>query len=127
MSTITTDTFLYDGECAFCQRVVQWLRERSDGSVAFAPATAELLRETGVSATEAEQAAVLVTRNGQHFPGALAFGEVLRRSDKYDRRLAGRLLLEQPSREVARWVYAFVSKNRHRLSKCGGDVCGTTR
>lgn len=125
MSTHPTDVFLYDGDCGFCQSAVDWLAERSDGSVTFTPATPDRLREHGISAEEADVAAVLVTRDGRRFDGSLAFGEVLRRSPKYDRNLAGRLLLEQPSKEVGRWVYSWVAKNRHRLSTGGRGVCRT--
>ena len=38
-----------------------------------------------------------------------------------------RLLLEQPSKQVAGWVYAWVAKNRHRLTGRGGGVCGIRR
>lgn len=127
MGALAHDTFIYDGDCSVCERAVTWLEPRGDGSVEFAPASAEMLRRAGVTAAEADEAAVLVTTDGRVFAGALAFGEVLRRSDAYDRRLAGRLLLEQPSKQVAGWVYAWVAKNRHRLTGRGGGVCGIRR
>ncbi len=127
MTALLHDTFIYDGDCGLCEQAVAWLEPRGDGSVEFVPATPDLLERAGVEASAATDAAVLVTTSGHKFAGALAFGEVLRRSDKYDRRLAGRLLLEQPSKQVAGWVYAWVAKNRHRISGRGGRVCGTDR
>ena len=125
--SLDLDTFIYDGDCGICTTSVAWLSERCEGGVEFVPATRELLASAGVSPADAQQAVILLTAEGARFDGSLAFGEVLRRSTKYDRNLLGRLLLEQPSRQVAGWVYSWVAKNRHRLSHGGGGVCGIPR
>lgn len=127
MTALNRDTFIYDGDCGLCEQAVAWLEPRGDGTVEFVAATPDLLQRLDVEADAARDAAILITTSGRRYVGSLAFGEVLRRSDKYDRRLAGRLLLEQPSRQVAGWAYAWVAKNRHRISGRGGRVCGTDR
>ncbi|MCX6406411.1 MAG: DCC1-like thiol-disulfide oxidoreductase family protein [Propionibacteriales bacterium] len=116
----TGDVLVYDGTCELGQTVADWVSERSDGSIDFRPATPELARDLGLDDAELDAAAVLVTADGRHLVGALALGEALRRSPRYDRRLLGRLLLEQPSREVGSWIYSWVAKNRHRLSGGAG-------
>lgn len=109
------DLFLYDGDCGFCARSVAWLSGRTDGSVTFTPWQRADIDALGVSAADLEKQAVLVTTDGRRFDGHLAFGESLRRSPQRDTNLLGRLILEQPTREVSRWVYGWVAKNRHRL------------
>lgn len=109
------DIFLYDGSCGFCARSVAWLAERGDGSVDFVPWQRTDVTALGVTPEELERQAVLVTAEGRRLDGHMAVGECLRRSPARDTRLLGRLILEQPSREVARWVYRWVTQNRHRL------------
>ncbi len=127
MDHVQQDEFIYDSDCGICTAAVRWLSERADGSVRFVPSTPESLRRNGISEAQAQAAAILSTADGRRFDGSLAFGEVLRRSPKYDRNLLGRLLLEQPSRSVAGWVYSWVAKNRHRLSGGGGGACAIPR
>ena len=111
-----TDIFYYDGDCGLCTKTVRWLAERSDGSVSFVPASDESRARHGLMLAETERAAILVSADGRRWEGSEAIGEVLRRSPKYDTNLAGRLLLEWPSREIAGWVYGWVARNRYRLS-----------
>ena len=119
------DLFLYDGDCRFCARSVAWLSARTDGSVIFIPWQRADIDALGVSSADLEKQAVLVTADGRRFDGHLAFGESLRRSPQRDTNLLGRLILEQPTREVSRWVYGWVAKNRHRLG--GPAACSMPR
>lgn len=109
------DLFLFDGDCRFCARSVAWLSARTDGSVTFRAWQHVDTDALGVSAAALEQKAVLVATDGRRFDGHLAYGECLRRSPRRDVNLVGRLILEEPTREVSRWVYGWASKNRHRL------------
>ncbi|HSN44080.1 MAG TPA: DUF393 domain-containing protein [Propionibacteriaceae bacterium] len=113
--TLDRDTFVYDGGCNFCVSSVRWLKERADGSVVFLPAEPGLLHRAGLSSADTAAAAILVTTDGRRFVGSLALGEVLRRSARVHLKLAGRLLLEQPSRLLGEMVYRWVARNRHRL------------
>jgi len=123
--SLEKDLFLYDGDCGFCTRSVAWLSERTDGSVDFRAWQRTDLTTLGITPAELEQQAVLVTVDGRRADGHLAIGECLRRSPARDTRLLGRLVLEQPSREVARWVYRWVARNRHRLG--GTTTCAVAR
>lgn len=110
------DVFIYDADSELTRRTVEWLRPRSDGSLDFRP-----LAETDPALLpdvdhDADAVVALVCADGRTFSGSLAIGEALRRSPKYDRNLLGRLLLEEPSKTVARWGYRWAAKNRLRLA-----------
>ncbi|MBG6189592.1 putative DCC family thiol-disulfide oxidoreductase YuxK [Arthrobacter sp. CAN_A212] len=118
--------FLFDGDCGFCAKAVAWLKERADPAVRFSSWQQFDLASVGLTELDTESQAILVTGGKGKFEGHLAFGEVLRGSSKRDVRLLGRLILEQPSREIARWIYLWVAKNRYRLSE-GGQSCSASK
>lgn len=132
--------FLYDGECGFCRASAEFLRERvSPRRVDIRPFQETDLAALGVTEEQCRAAAALVTvdASGAAAPagpagsgvlpgsrgsaasmpprfGAQAIAGALRRG-----RLAWPLVgvaLQAPGvRALARVVYAWVARNRHRL------------
>ncbi|GEA81923.1 thiol-disulfide oxidoreductase DCC family protein [Cellulomonas sp. CW35] len=116
----TTATFLYDGDCGLCERATRWLLERTGSTVRAQAWQGVDLHAYGLTPEQLEAAAVLVEEDGTRRVGHEAFGHALLRAPSRDDRLLGRLVLEQPSAWVASLVYAWVARNRHRLS---GSAC----
>ena len=112
------DLFVYDGDCGLCQRTVDWLASRTDASIEFVPAV-DAPADLALDPTALNEAAVLVCSDGRRFWGSLAIGETLRRNERYGNNLLGRLILEEPTKSVARWIYRWVARNRLRLSGDG--------
>lgn len=110
---------LYDGECSFCRfqvRLLTWLDWF--GVMAFVPSTDPRAVETGIPREDMEEQMHCVAKNGRIYRGARAI-----------RFLSLRMPLAAPLGLfmwipgviwIAEKVYAWVSRNRHRISKIFG-------
>ena len=120
-------TLIYDGECGFCRRCVEWiLRRDSGGHFAFLP-----LQDPQVAARWPEieparlsEAMHLILPGGRVLAGADAVQEILRRLPRW-RRWAWIFSLPG-GRGISARLYALVARNRHRLGcrTSGCDLSG---
>jgi len=106
-------TLLYDGDCAFCTRMAR-LGTRLVPSVALRPLQSVDLEDVGVDEPRAQTEIPFVTADGAVSYGSDGIANALIANG---RRTAwiGRLLLTRPVRPIARRVYRFVARHRHRL------------
>lgn len=113
---------IYDGECAMCRASALWLLRRAHlgGATTLeilpcgSPERARRFPQISVDACLA--AMQLVLPDGRVLAGADAAPEILRRVPRW-RWLAG-LFAAPGVRPVARRVYAWIARNRMRIS-CG--------
>ena len=111
---------LFDGDCAFCNGWVKWIRKRDpEMRFTFVPLASEdgiaIRREHHVP--EATDSIVLVVE-GRAFTRSDAAWRVLR--DLRGHRLLGMLMRSIP-RPVRNWGYDLIARNRHRLGM--KDTC----
>lgn len=111
---MSTPVLIYDGDCAFCTRSVQWIER-------FIPTTAELapyqfadLPGFGISQERAEYEALWTRPDGRVDGGAQAFASLLIDSGGVWRPL-GALLRVPPFRWLAHGAYRLIANNRDRL------------
>ncbi len=112
-------TVVFDGECGICGRSVAWIRDRDrEGRFEFLPFQDPEVprRYPEVDPADFEGALQLFTPEGTRFQGARAAEEILRLLPGW--RAAHPLFRIPGVRTLARWVYARVARNRHRLG-CG--------
>ena len=121
--TIEVATLVYDGECAMCRASALWLmrRAQASGALEILPCRAPVRRERFPQITDAQcmTAMQLVLADGRVLAGADAVPELLRRVRGW-RHVAGVFALPGV-RPVARRMYAWVARNRMRIS------CAATR
>lgn len=112
-TTPTPPVLLYDGDCAFCTRVITSVRRRVRPPVRFLPWQQVNLDDHG--ATEADVlAAVLWVGPDGHRRGAQAFGAVLRAAGGWWWPV-GAVVLLPGVRQLAALAYRLIAVNRHRL------------
>jgi predicted DCC family thiol-disulfide oxidoreductase YuxK len=116
----TRGVLLYDQDCGFCQRWVEWSRRRNPRGVEFKPCQPEshLRQRARISDRDCLDAAHYVElRDGSVVNvrrGAGAINELLRRMAPGWRVLS--LAYEVPGLRAAQDVgYAWVARNRHRF------------
>ncbi|WP_321472246.1 DCC1-like thiol-disulfide oxidoreductase family protein [uncultured Paludibaculum sp.] len=101
---------LWDGECGFCARCVEWLHRHSRIPVAAQPVQSllsELPEE--VRATASEQL-LWITAEGEVLGGSRAIIAVLKATGH-----PGEGAVLRASQPVTRWVYRFVARHRARF------------
>ena len=105
---------LFDGDCAFCNGWVNWIRKRDERDLfTYAPlASEEGQRLRAMHAIPASTDSVVLVEAGHAFLKSNAAGRILRSLPGY--RLAGTMLLWVP-RVLRDPVYDLVARNRHRL------------
>ena len=105
---------LYDGECGFCTRSIELVKEHLPSGVSFLPYQTVDLGSFGVSVAEAAHSVQLVDASGRVVHGSAAFGWLLVRAGA-PWSLLGRLLLAPPVSLLAEAAYRAISVVRHRL------------
>ncbi len=104
-------TCIYDGDCGFCSRCVDWASRRSD--VEFMPFQRADLAAHGIT-EEAAAAAVQVVGPGGVSRGSAAVAAVLRECGR-GWQLVAALMRLPLIRNVAELAYGVIARNRHRL------------
>ncbi len=118
--TVATATLIYDGECSLCRASALFLMRRalSSGTLEILPCASGVRRTRFPRITEEAclTAMQLVLPDGRVLAGADAVPELLRRIRGWG--WVAAVFALPGVRPVARRVYAWVARNRMRIS-CG--------
>jgi predicted DCC family thiol-disulfide oxidoreductase YuxK len=118
--TVATATLIYDGECSMCRASALWIMRRalSSGTLEILPCASAVRRTRFPQVTEEAclTAMQLVLPDGRVLAGADAVPELLRRIRGWG--WVAAVFALPGVRPVARRVYAWVARNRMRIS-CG--------
>ncbi|AFR10130.1 MULTISPECIES: thiol-disulfide oxidoreductase DCC family protein [Nocardiopsis] len=106
--------FLYDEDCGFCRRSVDFARERVRTRTAFAAWQDVDLSAFGLTPEQADEQAWLIRSDGDPVAGGDAIAGVLAHG-RFPYRTLGRLLALPGVRVVTRLAYRAVAANRYRL------------
>lgn len=108
-------TFIYDGECGFCRRWVDWLERHLTGDAEYVPyQQLEDLRAYGLTIDDVSSASYWIDAGGRAHRGAASFSHALGQAAP-PWRAVGSLLRAPIVRDVARVAYGLIARNRHRL------------
>ena len=107
---------IYDGDCGFCRATLESIRREFPGLPPQVPWREAALGSVGLTSEECRAAVQYVEGGTVVASGADALARAVRSSRTARGRLVGGLVLVPGVRSVARWVYAVVARNRHRLS-----------
>jgi predicted DCC family thiol-disulfide oxidoreductase YuxK len=111
---------IYDGDCSMCRASALWLLRRAEAGGArhleILPCRSSVRRERFPAITDEAcmQAMQLVLPDGRVLAGADAVPEILDRIPRW--RWIATLFALPGARRVARRVYAWIARNRMRLS-----------
>lgn len=115
---LATATLIYDAECAMCRASALWLMRRamSRGALEILPCRSRVRAERFPRVTEAAclTAMQLVLPDGRVLAGADAVPELFRRIRGWGWLAA--LFGLPPVRPLARRVYAWIARNRMKIS-----------
>jgi predicted DCC family thiol-disulfide oxidoreductase YuxK len=115
-------TLIYDGECAMCRASALWIMRRAldAGTLEILPCRSAPRRARFPQVTDEQclTAMQLVLPDGRVLAGADAMPELLRRVPRW--RWVAALFALPGMRALARVVYAWIARNRMRVS-CGID------
>jgi predicted DCC family thiol-disulfide oxidoreductase YuxK len=114
---------IYDGDCGICNQSADWARAHLPPDTEIVPwQSLPDLAALGLTVDDVESAAWWVNDDGTMRRGERAVAQALRAAGGRWR-VAGAVVDAPPMRPVARAVYAWVARNRHRLSRDG--ACST--
>jgi predicted DCC family thiol-disulfide oxidoreductase YuxK len=114
---------IYDGDCGICNQSADWARAHlPPGTEVVAWQALPDLAALGLSVDDVESAAWWIDDDGTLWRGERAIAQALRAAGGRWRAL-GAVVDARPVRPVARLVYDWVARNRHRLSRDG--ACST--
>jgi len=105
--------FIFDGDCAFCSSAARVMRKMTGELTPIRPYQKLDLPALGLS-SELTSRAVYYVRNGKYLVAADAIAQLLIDS-KRPWLIIGVLLKLPLIRSLARVVYYWIAKNRHRL------------
>ncbi|MEV0716038.1 DCC1-like thiol-disulfide oxidoreductase family protein [Asanoa sp. NPDC050611] len=109
------DTFVYDGDCAFCTTCARFLERWIPNSAEVIPWQFADLAALGLTRAQCIEAVQWVPADGgPTAAGPEAIARLLRTSNPFWR-LAGRILDLRPVTALAWPAYRWVARNRHRL------------
>jgi hydroxyacylglutathione hydrolase len=119
---------LYDDQCEICQAGVAWLkvldrRGRTEAVAITAAALEEL--GAGLEMDSCLRELHVVDPDGRVYKGWDAVARLARLFGWTW--IVGAVGSVAPFRQMARWAYGFVARNRHALSKCRGGACRVAR
>jgi predicted DCC family thiol-disulfide oxidoreductase YuxK len=106
-------TLVFDGDCAFCTRSVEWIPRRAARQITVTPWQFADLDALGLTA-EACTRELQFVDNEKIYGGHRAVAQLLRRSG-FVLRTIGRLMETPPISWLAAFVYRKVAENRYRL------------
>ena len=111
-------TLIYDGECAMCRASALWIMRRAldAGTLEILPCRSAPRRQRFPQVTDEQcmTAMQLVLPDGRVLAGADAVPELLRRVPRW--RWIAALFALPGMRRLARVVYAWIARNRMRVS-----------
>jgi predicted DCC family thiol-disulfide oxidoreductase YuxK len=105
--------FIFDGDCAFCSSAARVMRKMTGENTPIRPYQKLDLESLGLT-SELTSRAVYYVRDGKYFVAAEAIAQLLIDSKKVWL-LIGFFLRLPVIRTLARNVYYWIAKNRHRL------------
>ncbi len=108
------DTFLYDGDCAFCSSCARFVQRRIPTRAQVLAWQLADLDALGVTEAQCDAAVQWITADGPVLAGPAAIAALLRDAGTYWRPL-GWLLARRPVLALAWPAYRWVSRNRHRM------------
>ncbi|MDG4823196.1 DCC1-like thiol-disulfide oxidoreductase family protein [Asanoa sp. WMMD1127] len=109
-----TDTFVYDGDCAFCTMCARFLERWIPTKAVVIPWQFADLTTLRLTRAECVEAVQWSPAEGPTAAGPVAIARLLGTSTA-PWRLAGRVLGLRPVTAVAWPLYRWVARNRHRL------------
>ncbi|NUR92452.1 MAG: DUF393 domain-containing protein [Nonomuraea sp.] len=114
----TESLFVFDGDCGFCTRSVDWLIEHARPGARARPYQRTDLASYGTTQRRARHEALWVTRDAAGrtavLGGVLAFSALLRTAAA-PWRAVGLVLATPPIRWAATAAYRLIATNRYRL------------
>lgn len=126
--TMHSPILVYDGDCAFCTRCVDWLKRHLRRLPDIQPWQRADLPSLGLSQVQCETALQFVDRDGRISSGERAVARVLLHAGR-GWKVLGALILVPGIRHLAGLVYRWVARNRHRLpggtASCGISEAGS--
>jgi predicted DCC family thiol-disulfide oxidoreductase YuxK len=116
------NTLVFDGDCGFCTTSVLWLfrQVRPENVEAVQYQSFDLVAH-GLSAERAQYEVLWVSQQGPPFGGARAIARLLRASERFGWRLAGRLMALAPFSWAASVTYRVIAQNRQRMPGSTGS------
>ena len=109
-------TLVFDGDCGFCTTSVLWLfRHVRPEHVEAVRYQSFDLAAHGLSAERARYEVLWVSQEGPPLGGARAIARLLRASERFGWRLAGRLMALAPLLWAATVTYRVIARNRQRM------------
>jgi predicted DCC family thiol-disulfide oxidoreductase YuxK len=120
-SAVREWTLIYDGECEFCRRQVDFIvRCDRTGCLTAVPFQGVVLERYGVGREAAEQAMQLVAPSGAVWSGAAAARELVSLLPRL--RPFGWLFRVPGAMFLAERAYRWIARHRHRFG-CASRVC----
>ena len=116
---------VYDGDCSFCTRWVEWARLRLPAEVEIESSTSTDLVALGLTSSDAAAAAWWIDPDGRRRRGHAAIGRTLEAFGG-GWRVVGVMLATPPLSWIAAGVYAVVARFRSRLPG-GSPSCRAPR
>ncbi len=113
----STATLIYDGNCTFCLRSMDWIRKMAlPNCLEFLPCQSESrkTRFPTMSENQCMEAMQLVLPDGRILSGAEAIPELLKRLRGWH--LCSHLFSIPGIQWLAPYVYRWVAKNRYSIS-----------
>lgn len=106
---------IYDGDCAFCTKCVVWGKKHLKNFPAHV--AYQLINPNDYALTQSQVAASiwLVVSNSPALPANLAVAAILKDQPNPLWRALGWAMNLIGARQIARWLYFLVAKNRHRM------------
>ena len=105
---------IFDGDCGFCTTSAGWIEHRLPDDVRVAPWQILELAEYGLTEADVTTAAYWVDSDGITHRGHLGIGRSLIAAGGVWA-VPGHLIVRPPVSWIAKPVYAWVAKNRHRM------------
>ncbi|MEU5696094.1 DCC1-like thiol-disulfide oxidoreductase family protein [Actinosynnema sp. NPDC020468] len=106
---------IFDGDCGFCSRVVEWIFARVGPGVRAVPFQVFDLEANGIPEDRVRREVVWLSPGGETRGGVDALSAVLAAATSRHLRAIGRWSTAFPVARPARLAYRVVARNRHRL------------
>lgn len=113
MATLQS-TLIFDGDCAFCTRCVEWAKDHFGRVPIIIPWQQADLPALGLTPEQCETAVQFVDDGGRIGSGEVAVARLLIFAGK-GWQVLGRVMLIPGIRHICGLGYRWVARNRHRL------------